>query len=377
VTNEERALLTTAEVASYLGISQGAVQRAIERGTLAAVRVNPRLNMVTLESVEAYRHKHLGRGAWTSRRNRSSGGATYERRHFTADGPTWRDAVDRSATERRTPVARTHITAIANQKGGTAKTTTTLTLGAAMADRGQRVLLIDLDPQASLTAALNVSVGNRSTVYTAMLHYLEENEPQPLADTLAQVSPTLHLLPASIDLAAAEMELVTAVRREYILGEVLALVLADYDVVLIDCPPSLGLLVVNALTIAQDVVIPLVPEYLAAHGLRLLLNSIERIRKAKLNPHLTVAGILFTMVDNRTTHGREVQAEIRASIGRQIPVLGEIKRSIKIAEAAAAGVPVTLYEPRNEGAYAYGEVADTLLGAWGLTSMPPQEVVHG
>ncbi len=270
------------------------------------------------------------------------------------------------------------IVAISNQKGGTAKTSTTLALGASFADRGQRVLLVDLDPQASLTAATGTPLSGRPTVYTAMMHYLAHDEAPDLTDTLHPIAPGLILLPSSIDLAAAEMELVTAVRREYILSEVLAPTLDSYDVVLIDCPPSLGLLVVNALTAAHEVLIPVVPEYLAAHGLHLLLGSIGRIRKAKLNPRLAVTGIILTMVDNRTTHGRTVGEEIRASIGRQVPVLGEVKRSIKVAEAAAAGVPITTYAARSDTALAYGEIATELLRTWGLAPVGVGEAVtHG
>jgi len=267
----------------------------------------------------------------------------------------------------------TMIACIANQKGGTSKTSTTLALGAACAERGQRVLLVDLDPQASLTAAAGAPLLGRPTVYTALSHYLAHDEAPDLAagGMLHPVSAGLTLLPSSIDLAAAEMELVTAVRREYILSEVLVPALGDYDLVLIDCPPSLGLLVVNALTAAREVIVPVVPEYLAAHGLQLLLGSIGRIRKNKLNPRLQIAGIIFTMVDNRTTHGRAVAEEIRGSIGRQVPILGEVKRSIKVAEAAAAGVPITAYAARSDSALAYGQIADGLLARWGLSPLPP------
>ncbi len=240
------------------------------------------------------------------------------------------------------------------------------------------MLLVDLDPQASLTTSIGAVQLDRPTIYAAMTHYLEHDDAPVLATYTQPVAPRLALFPSSIDLAAAEMELISANRREYILSELLAPVRDQYDVVLIDCPPSLGLLVVNALTAAREVIVPVVPEYLAAHGLQLLLSSIARIRKGKLNPHLAIAGIVLTMVDTRTTHGRTVIEEIRATIGRQIPILGEVKRSIKMSEAAAAGVPITTYAAHSETALAYGEIADALIRTWGLTTVEAEEVVaHG
>ncbi len=275
----------------------------------------------------------------------------------------------------------TRILAIANQKGGVGKTTTTLALGAALAERGQRLLLVDLDPQSSLTVASGLEPNDLSeTVYTAITHYLKEQEALPLAPILCPLRPYLDLLPANIDLAVAEMELQNAVRREYILGEILAPAHDAYDVVLVDCPPSLSLLTVNALTAAEAVLIPLVPEYLAARGLGLLIGSISRVRKAKLNPTLAIAGVILTMVDNRTSHGRETAGSVRAHLCGQAPVLGEVKRNIKAAEAAAAGVPVVQYAARSDAAQAYGQIADVLLASWSNTvsnnSTPQGELVR-
>jgi chromosome partitioning protein len=278
------------------------------------------------------------------------------------------------------------IMAIANQKGGVGKTTTALTLGAALVERGQRVLLVDLDPQGSLTSAAGVEPNELTeTVYTAIAHYLKENEARDLAPLLRSLRLNLDLLPASIDLAVAEMELQNAVRREYVLTEVLAPAEGAYDVVLIDCPPSLSLLTVNALTAAGEVLIPLVPEYLAARGLGLLLDSIGRMRKAKLNPRLRIAGVILTMVDARTTHGRETAESIRRHLDGQVAVLGEVKRSIKASEAAAAGLPVTDYAARSDTALAYGQIADVVLAmarAPGAPRAPgmataPAEVTRG
>lgn len=272
-----------------------------------------------------------------------------------------------------------NIVAIANQKGGTGKTTSTLALGAALAARGRHVLLVDLDPQASLTSAGGVTLDEQApTVYTLIAHYLREHEACGLDAQVHRLEPGLDLLPASIDLAVAELELQNAVRREYVLAEVLAPA-CGYDLVLIDCPPSLSLLTVNALTAATDVVIPLVPEYLAARGLGLLLESIGRVRKSKLNPHLRVAGVILTMVDYRATHSRETREQIETFLNGTIPILGDVKRSVKVAEASAAGMSMLRYAARSESAQAYDEVAARLLRLWGLVAnnSPAAAVRHG
>ncbi len=274
------------------------------------------------------------------------------------------------------------IIALANQKGGVTKTTSTLSLGAALAERGQRVLLVDLDPQASLTSAGGVDTAEGDeTVYTAMASYMRSGDAPSLDNVVRHVADRLDLLPASIELAGAEMELMNVGRREYVLGEVLAVVKGRYDVILIDCPPSLSLLTVNALTAADEALIPVVPDYLAARGLGLLLTSIAHTRKIKLNPRLMVRGVILTMVDSRTTHSRETMERIHAFLGDRIPVLGEVKRSTKAAEAAAAGLPITAYAPRSDVALAYGQIADVLVHRWGMAvpemGAPVEEVARG
>lgn len=257
--------------------------------------------------------------------------------------------------------------AVANQKGGIGKTTTTLALGAAFADRGQRVLLVDLDPQGSLSMAAGFEPDRLDqTVYTVMTDYLKTFEAVPLEPVVQTVSAGLHLLPANIDLAAAEFELVTAVRREYVLANVLAVAAPIYDLIVIDCPPSLGLLTINALTAATAVVIPVIPEYLAVRGLGALLQSISQVRRTGLNPDLTVAGTIFTMVTPRLTHGRQIMESVREHLSADAPVLGAIKRSVRVAEASEQGVPLPRYAAARDVAQAYGEIADRLLDSWML-----------
>jgi len=277
----------------------------------------------------------------------------------------------------------TRIIAIANQKGGVGKTVTTHALGAALADRGQRVLLVDLDPQASLTSAAGVKPAREGdavytalsaytdTVYTALSTYADTGEPPVSMGAVRPLAERLALLPASIELATAELDLRDAVRREYALGAILATVQHAYDVIFIDCPPSLSLLTVNALTAADEVLIPVMPDYLAARGLGLLLDSIGRVRRSKLNPALGVAGVILTMVDYRSAHTRDVADDIRAFLKAtplgDIPMLGEVKRSAKAPEAASAGMAVTAYAPRGDVALAYGQIAATLLERWGVS----------
>lgn len=269
----------------------------------------------------------------------------------------------------------TLILAVASQKGGVGKTTTALAIGAAMAEQGRRVLLVDLDPQAGLTSAAGCDPDDLAeNVYSAMLDCIEEGRrPRSPGACVHALGANLDLLPASTELAAAELELLDVDRREHVLAEVLAPLRNAYDIVIVDCPPSLSLLTVNALTAAEEVLVPVVPEYLAARGLGLLLDTVERVRTANLNPGLRVAGIVLTMTDYRTTHGCETAQSVRAHLNGRIPVLGEVKRGTKAAEAAAAGVPVTAYARHSEAAKAYRRIADVLLASWGEKTPPVPE----
>jgi len=274
------------------------------------------------------------------------------------------------------------IVAVANQKGGQGKTTSTLALGTALADRGYRVLIVDLDPQASLTSAAGLEPETlETTIYTAFTQYMAEATVPSYAALAYPLGPALALLPSSLDLALAEMELHNAVRREYVLAEILAVARDDYDIVFVDCPPSLTWLTINALTAAQEVLIPVVPEFLAARGLGQLLGTIGRVKRNKLNPSLEIVGAVLTMVDARTAHGRHVAERIRAFLDGQAPILGEVKRSIRASEAAEAGESLLRYDTRGEAARGYRDVATALLAAWGEQGTPTPAgeatVAHG
>jgi len=275
------------------------------------------------------------------------------------------------------------IVAVANQKGGIGKTTTTLALGTALAERGRRVLIVDLDPQASLTSAAGLEPeALDTTIYAAFAQYMAEGTVPAYSDLVQPLGPSLALLPSSLDLALAELDLHNAVRREYVLTEILAVARDDYDVVLVDCPPSLTWLTINALTAAQQVLIPVVPEFLAARGLGQLLGTIGRVKRNKLNPTLEIVGAVLTMVDTRTAHGRHVAERIRAFLAGQAPILGEVKRSIRASEAAEAGESVLRYDTHGETARGYRDVATALLTAWGDERAAPATseeatVAHG
>ena len=259
----------------------------------------------------------------------------------------------------------TRVLAIANGKGGVGKTSSTYALGDALVDAGQRVLLVDLDPQSSLTLSAGQNpVELTVTIYSALLHWIKHYQPLALASYRLSLREGLDLLPANLDLLQADDDLATAKRRESVLDNVLTPAHGQYDVILIDCPPSLSLLVTNAFTAAQQLVVPVSPEFLAVSGLNVLFRKIEEIRASGLNPDLSVAGLILTMVDHRTTHSREMQQLVTQQLPRY-RLLGEIKRSTAINQAAAAGLPITKYQPTSEVAQAYHQVAHALLAEWG------------
>ncbi|MFZ1286674.1 MAG: AAA family ATPase [Candidatus Phosphoribacter sp.] len=252
------------------------------------------------------------------------------------------------------------VIAMCNQKGGVGKTTTTINLGAALAELGRKVLLVDFDPQGALSVGLGVQPNELDvTIYNLITergHDIREVIQRTRTDNL-------DLVPANIDLAAAEVQLVGEVAREQILARVLRPVLDDYDVIMIDCQPSLGLLTVNALTAAHGVIIPLECEFFAMRGVALLVETIEKITD-RLNPRLQVDGILATMYDGRTLHSREVVRSVVDHFAETV-FHTVISRTVKFPDATLAAEPITTYASAHAAAAAYRQLARELIARGG------------
>jgi len=243
------------------------------------------------------------------------------------------------------------ILAITNQKGGVGKTTTAVNLGAALARRGRRVLLVDVDPQGNTTSGLGVEKADlQHCVYDAVLGS------KKVSEVLVETSvPGLHLVPATLRLAGAEVELVSALARERRLHKALAPLVEEYDFILVDCPPSLGLLTMNALTASQGVLVPIQCEFYALEGLGQLLQVVEMVRE-HLNPDLAVQGVLLTLFDSRLNLSEQVAHEVRKHFGPLV-YRTVIPRNVKLAEAPSFGKPVTEYDSGSRGARAYVQLA--------------------
>ena len=251
------------------------------------------------------------------------------------------------------------VAAVCNQKGGVGKTTTTINLGAALAEQGRRVLLVDFDPQ----GALSVGLGIQPHELDATIYNLLMERGITAHDVLFKTNiDGMDLLPSNIDLSGAEVQLVHEVGREFVLGRVLAPVIPDYDVILIDCQPSLGLLTVNALACADGVIVPLECEYFALRGVALLMETIEKV-SSRLSPKLTMDGLLATMYDSRTLHTREVLAGVVEGFGDKV-FHTVISRTVRFPDATVAGEPITTFDPTSNGASAYRELAKEVLDWW-------------
>jgi chromosome partitioning protein len=248
------------------------------------------------------------------------------------------------------------IVALCNQKGGVGKTTSTINLGAALAEYGRRVLLVDFDPQGALSVGLGVQPHQLDrTAYNLLME-----RDVAIDDVLLKTAVSgMDLLPSNIDLSAAEVQLVGEVAREQTLSRTIRPVVDEYDFVLIDCQPSLGLLTVNALTAANEVIVPLECEFFSLRGVALLIDTIEKVRE-RLNPTLKVAGILATMYDGRTLHGREVFVRVVEAFGDQV-FDTVISRTVRFPETTVAGEPITTWAPTSAGAKAYRNLAREVL----------------
>ena len=250
-----------------------------------------------------------------------------------------------------------YIYAIINQKGGVGKTTTSVNLAACLAAAGRRVLLVDIDPQGNSTSGLGVDRGGLD----ADIYDLLMGEKSPEETILQTRIPGLWLLPATLDLAGAEIELVSAMSREYRLKGILEKIADTYDFILIDSPPSLGLLTVNALTASEGVLIPIQCEYYALEGISQLLHTINLVRQ-HLNPTLSIAGVLLTMYDPRTNLSQQVVQEVQSHFGPKV-FKTIIPRNIRLSEAPSHGLPITQYDPKSKGAEAYQALAQEVLHA--------------
>ena len=271
-------------------------------------------------------------------------------------GPTFRPVVEFAEPEPLKVHGPARVIALCNQKGGVGKTTTTINLGAAIAETGRRVLLVDFDPQGALSVGLGVNPHELDlTIYNLMMQ-----RDVTIDEVLLKTgTPGMDLLPGNIDLSAAEVQLVTEVARELVLSRVLAPVLPDYDYILIDCQPSLGLLTVNALAAADGVIIPLECEFFALRGVALLMDTIIRVQE-RINPRLDIEGILATMYDQRTLHGREVLARAVEAFDDKV-FHTVIARTVRFPETTVAGEPITTYASSSTGAAAYRRLAREVL----------------
>jgi chromosome partitioning protein len=274
-------------------------------------------------------------------------------------GPTGRPLPVFPQPEPLTRHGPARVVAVCNQKGGVGKTTTTINLGAALAQFGRRVLLVDFDPQGALSVGLGIQPHELDlTVYNLLMERGISASEVVVKTSVAG----MEMLPSNIDLSGAEVQLVHEVGREFVLGGVLQPLVPDYDVVLIDCQPSLGLLTVNALACADGIIVPLECEYFAMRGVALLTDTIDKVSR-RINPRLAMDGLLATMYDSRTLHSREVLTRVVDRFGDEV-FHTVISRTVRFPDATVAGEPITNFDPASAGASSYRELAKEVLERW-------------